>query len=259
MALKDAYYTASEARAKLGLSHAMFFRKVKEGLIPKVVPPGMKQGVYPKRDVDALALSLQAVFELHEKVVFSRSSPADQVEEIEIGRRFYGHDFITPLAERMQFQQKAEFSFHSLKVNGHVVGYVTLFRFLPAFLEDLLSGRKIERDIGVKDVQPFTRLEPFSIYIDAFVVDPNLPAHEQDYYKSLLTVHTLDLILTLLANNYQITHLYTVSSNRQSDEQLHKLGFRPLPGKSLVPARTAYELALNEDTIALLRAMSQRI
>lgn len=46
--MNDRYYTASEAQAKMGLSKAMFFRKVNQGLIPKVVPPGMKQGVYPK-------------------------------------------------------------------------------------------------------------------------------------------------------------------------------------------------------------------
>ena len=101
------YYTASEAQAKLGLSKAMFFRKVNQGLIPKVIPPGMKQGAYPKRDIDALALSMNAVFETYNKIVFSRSTPADQLEEMNIGILCFGSDFITPLAERIAFQQKS--------------------------------------------------------------------------------------------------------------------------------------------------------
>ena len=81
------YYTASEARAKLGLSKSLFFRKVKQELIPKVVLPGMTHGVYPKRDIDALVLSLHSKIE---DFVFSRSTPADQVEEMNIGIRCFG-------------------------------------------------------------------------------------------------------------------------------------------------------------------------
>ena len=52
--VSDQYYTAGQAMTKLGLSKAMFHRKVNQGLIPKVTPPGKKQSVYPKRDIDAL-------------------------------------------------------------------------------------------------------------------------------------------------------------------------------------------------------------
>ncbi len=69
------YYTAGEAMKRLGLSKTMFHRKVNAGQIPKITPPGYKQGVYPKRDIDALALAMNMVFELQEKINFSRSTP----------------------------------------------------------------------------------------------------------------------------------------------------------------------------------------
>ncbi len=94
--MSSQYYTASEARAKLGLSKSMFFRKVKEGFIPKVVLPGMTHGIYPKRDINALALSITSKIEDY---VFSRSTPADQVEEMNIGIGCFGREFIIPLAE----------------------------------------------------------------------------------------------------------------------------------------------------------------
>jgi predicted DNA-binding transcriptional regulator AlpA len=252
------YYTAREAQAKLGLSKAMFFRKVNEGLIPKVVPPGMKQGLYPRRDIDALALSMNLMFEQYDRLIFSRSTPADQVEELKIGIRCFGSDFITPLPERIAFQQKSEFTFHSLKVDGQVVGYVSLFRFPPDFLDDLLTGRHIERDITVKEVLPFVRLEPFNAYIDVFAIDPTLPSHLRHLYAGIMVARFIDLILNLLANGYQITRLYTVTATIEGDKLVQKLGFRRMEGKSIAPGRTAYEYALDPQGIERLRAQSQR-
>lgn len=258
MSMNNYYYTASEAQAKLGLSKAMFFRKVSQGVIPKVVPPGMKQGVYPRRDIDALALSMNMLFEQFDKIIFSRSTPADQVEEMNIGIRCFGSDFITPLAERIAFQQKSEFTFHSLKVNGEVAGYISMFRLPENFLDDLLTGRKIEREISVKEVQPFVRLEPFSIYIDVIAVDPNLPAHKRHLYAGIIVSRFIDLLLNLLANGYQIMHIYTVTATVEGDMLVRKLGFRRLEGKSLAPGRTAYEFALDRPGIQELHTFSHR-
>jgi hypothetical protein len=252
------YYTASQAQAILGLSKAMFFRKVQEGFIPKVVLPGMKQGVYPKRDIDALAKSVNMLFESNEKVVFSKSSPADQLEEMNIGIRCFGSDFITPLAERIAFQQKSDYTFHSLKVDGYVVGYVSMFRFPDSFLDDLLTGRKVEIDISVNDMEPFKRLEPFSIYIDVIALDPSLPTHKQRLYAGLLVSRTIDLLANLIANGYQITRVYTVTSTTEGDELVKKLGFQPMEGKSFAPSRTAYQYLLDEVGVQRLRMFNHR-
>ncbi len=87
--MSDHFYTASEAQDILGISKGMFFRKVQEGLIPKIILPGMKQGVYPKRDIDAIAKSMNMLFEQYDKIVFSKSTPADQLEEMNIEVRFH--------------------------------------------------------------------------------------------------------------------------------------------------------------------------
>jgi predicted DNA-binding transcriptional regulator AlpA len=252
------YYTASEAQAKLGLSKAMFFRKVQQGLIPKIVMTGMIQGVYPKRDIDALAMSMNMVFEQYDRVIFSRSTPADQIEEMNIGIHCFGRDFITPLPERIAFQQKSEYTFHSLRVDGRVVAYVSMFRFKDDFLDNLLTGRHIERDITIKDVLPFVRLEPFSIYIDVMANDPQLPAHLRRFYAGIMISRLIDLLFNLLANSYQITHLYTVTSTVEGDNLVKKLGFQLMEGKSFAPGRTAYKYTLDREGIQHLSTYSQR-
>ncbi|GCE15667.1 helix-turn-helix transcriptional regulator [Tengunoibacter tsumagoiensis] len=254
----QSYYTASEAQQKLGLSKAMFFRKVNQGLIPKVVLPGMKQGMYPKRDINALAMAMNMVFEQFDKIVFSRSTPADQVEEMQIGTRCFGNDFITPLPDRIAFQQKSEFTFHSLKVNGNVAGYISMFSLSEQTLDALLIGQKIEREIVVKDILPFSRFHPFSVYIDVIAVDPNLPHHVRNLYSGIILYRFMDVLMHLISNGYQITTLYTVTTTVEGDNMVRKLGFELLEGKSLAPGRLAYRFVLDETGIKKIRDLSQR-
>jgi predicted DNA-binding transcriptional regulator AlpA len=256
--MSSEYYTASEAMKKLGLSKTVFHRKVNAGQIPKITPPGGKQGVYPKRDIDALALAMNMVFEMQEKIVFSRSTPGDQMEEMDIGIRCFGSEYITPLPERIGFQQKSEFTFWSLKVEGRVVGYISMFRFPPAFLDDILTGRHIERDITVKEVLPFTRLEPFDIYIDVLAVDPRLPRHLHNLYAGIIVTRFANVLLDLRSNGYLINTLYTVTATPEGDHLVKKLGFQLLEGKSLAPGRIAYIFKLDENGIGYLRELTRR-
>jgi len=258
MITSEHFYTAREAQTRLGLSKAMFFRKVNEGFIPKVVLPGMKQGVYPKRDIDALVLSMNMLFEQYDKLVFSKSTPADQVEEMNIGIRCFGSDFITPLPERIAFQQKSDFTFHSLKVEGRVVGYISMFHLPEEFLDDLLTSRKIERDITLREVLPFVRLELFCIYIDVVAIDPNLPKHVQHLYAGILISRFVDLLINLIANGYEITRIYTVTSTIEGDNLARKLGFRLMEEKSIAPGRTAYEYVLDQVGFERLRNLNNK-
>ena len=255
---KRQYYTASQAQAILGLSKAMFHRRVNQGLIPRFTPPGRKQSIYPKRDIDALARAMNILFEERDRVVFSRSTPGDQEQEMYIGIRCFGQEFITPLAERIAFQQKSEFTFWSLKADGSVVGYVSMFRFPPAFLDDLLTGRRIEREITVKEVLPFTRMEPFNIYIDVMAVDPALPLHDRRLYAGIIASRLANVILDLRANGYLIRTVYTVTSTKEGDNLVQKAGFRLMEGKSIAPGRIAYEFPLDEAGVQRLQKLSGR-
>jgi len=258
--LSEQYYTAAEARHVLGLTEHSFQAWVRAGKITKVILPGRRQGAYPKRDIDALALAITQVFEHSQggTYEFSRSTPGDQVEEMDIGIRCFGSEFITPLPERIAFQQKSEYTFWSLKVSGRVVGYISMFRFPPAFLDDLLSGRRIEREITVKEILPFTRGEPFDIYIDVLAVDPRLSLHDRRHYGWVIVSRFAGVILNLLSNGYRIETLYTVTATKEGDELVKEAGFHLMEGKSKSLGRIAYELPLDESALEQLKRYSRR-
>lgn len=254
---REDYYTASEAMKLLGLTKTVFYQKVSAGHIPKVTQPGMKQSVYPKRDIDALVLAMNLAFETPSKFTFSKSSPGDQLEEMQIGILCFGQEYITPLPERIGFQEKSEFTFWSLKADGRVVGYISIFRFPEQFLDDLLTGKRIEREITVREILKFTRGEPFNVYIDVMAVDPRLPVHQQKYYAGLITGYFANQILDLLANGYQIRTLYTVTATPAGDNLVREAGFQLMEGKSLAPGRVAYQFALDEQGIEKLKQHSR--
>jgi hypothetical protein len=231
---------------------------VKQGQIPKVIPPGKRQGLYPKKTIDALAQAMRLLFESQEHMVFSRSSLLEQEEEMKIGIRCFGSEFITPLPERIAFQLKSEYTFWSLKVEGHVVGYVSMFRFPDQFLDDILTGRRIEREITVREVIPFSKNEPFSVYIDVMAVDPQLPHHLRNLYAGIMVTRFVDAILNLLANGFKIETLFTVTATEEGDKLVRKLGFLLMKDKSHVPGRKAYAFTLDKQGIEQLQEHSRR-
>lgn len=247
------YYTAQEAQARLGLSRAKFHKMVRQGLIPRVVLPGMKQGVYPRRDVDALALSVNEPVALFE---FSPSSPADQAEEISIAHRYPGSFATFSLAERLIFQQRTHFAFYSLKVRSKVVASLAMFRLQDELIDNLLTGRTIFHNTRAVDVLPFVRLEPFRVYFESIMTDPTIPASSQRFYAGLMIYKTAELLLQLLTNSYQITGLYTVPYTLEGDRLVQKLGFRQMYIPLLVPERRAYEYLFQTEGLQRLQQMT---
>lgn len=246
------FYTAAEAQKVLGLTEATFFHWVRAGKIPRAA-----RSKYAKNIIDALAQAIQLLFD-DEHIVFSRSTVGEQEEDMQIGIKCFGSEFITPLPERIAFQIKSEYTFLSLKVDGHVVGYISMFRFPEQFLDDLLTGRRIEREISVREVLPFTRGEPFDIYIDVMAVDPTLSPHLQKVYAGCILKRFANKLLDLLANRYQIRTAYTVSATPEGDTLVRKVGFHLMDGKSTALGRIAYQFHLDKEGIERLKELSRR-
>src|SRR5258708_34425753 len=77
------YYTAREAQQRLGVDENNFYYMVRTKKIKKVVPPGKKQGVYPKSQIDRLAREMLA-FMTHDEdqgIQFVKVSTQEDVQE----------------------------------------------------------------------------------------------------------------------------------------------------------------------------------
>lgn len=71
---KDNYYTAKEAKKRLGDIHPNTLKRfVDSGKLTREFPPGRKQGLYSKKQVDDLARELE-----HYYIIGSDSSMEDK-------------------------------------------------------------------------------------------------------------------------------------------------------------------------------------
>jgi len=252
------YYTAKEAQEKLGLTKAMFHRRVNEGLIRKTIKPGHKQAIYSKTDIDTLAASINWLFTYRQRFIFSRSTPGEQAQEMDIGIRCFGNEYVTPLPERIAFQQKSQHTFWSLKVDSKVVGYISMLRLPPEFLDGLLTGKRISREITINEVLTFARSKPFDVYIAMIATDPDIPQKVRSLYAGILIRHFADEILNFLGSGFLIRNLYTVAATKEGDVLARGLGFTLIEGKSQVPGATAYVFPIDEKGISKLQQLSER-
>lgn len=261
MGEQDLYYTANEAQKVLGFTKATFHRRVNEWNIPTFLPPGKKQRLYPKKAINAIVDALdEAAREIDERkrYIFSKSDPGNQKEEMLLGIRCFGEKYITPLPERIGFQQKSEHTFYSLRdASNHVVAYISMFHFPPVFLDDILTGRKVEHEITVKEVLKFPLHKPFDLYIDVLAVDPALPWRERRLCTRRIVREFANLLLHLVDEGYEIRTVYTVSATDDGD-RLISHHFHLMEGKSTKVSRLAYEFHLDEQGIRHLQEMTGR-
>jgi hypothetical protein len=77
-------------------------------------------------------------------------------------------------------------------------------------------------------------------------------------YGGIIIFHFIDVIHNLIANDYQITGIYTVTTTKEGQRLAEKIGFRQMKGKSIVPGRIAYEYRLDDEGIQRLQTFQQR-
>jgi hypothetical protein len=85
-----------------------------------------------------------------------------------------------------------------------------------------------------------------------------LPKHVQHLYAGILISRFVDLLINLIANGYEITRIYTVTSTIEGDNLARKLGFRLMEEKSIAPGRTAYEYVLDQAGFERLRNLNYK-
>lgn len=71
--LSSVYYTAAEARQVLGLSEDAFHGYVRTGKVRKYMLPGKRQGRYLKKEIDALAASINGTISAIPGTIFKKA------------------------------------------------------------------------------------------------------------------------------------------------------------------------------------------
>src|SRR5216684_6890020 len=127
MKVGSQHYTAAEVKEKLGITQGQLNTYIRNGTLKPLTPPGKKQGVYLRSEVDQLVRETQAFMAIRQKTssTFSRATEEDLKATVEITRVLFGlreNDEAT-FARRLNWLSRNPDIFYVLKSEGVVVGY----------------------------------------------------------------------------------------------------------------------------------------
>jgi hypothetical protein len=209
------YYTASEAAHKLGLPIATFHYYVKQGKIPKYVPPLKTEGFYTKAFIDKLAATS-----------FRVSTPEDAEGIVDVLKSL-GWPTTTAQVRRARLEKNPAID-HVVVDEGRIQGYVNGMPLTPDALEGMMSGRLRSWDLNLDDILVF---EPGHEY-DLFVGLAERPTARERGYYGLRLVFGFRRVLEEWAARGIIIHRLVGHSDEQVGQDLARiLGFIRIDGK----------------------------
>jgi len=207
------YYTAREAQQRLGVDENNFYYMVRTKKIKKVVPPGKKQGVYPKSQIDKLAREMLAfmTYDEDQGIQFVKVSTQEDIqEEYELASLMFGsavHDIPTREA---WLQKNPDIDF-ILRDHGRLVGFINL---LPAKHEAIMSfieGKMRGWEIPAEDVLPFTPGSRMECILMGMATIPDIDITRRAYYGRRLITGIINLFQELAEKDVIITKFYATS------------------------------------------------
>ena len=201
MALKEGkeYYTAAQVKSMLGITDGMLYNYIDNGALDRIIPPGKKQGVYRRDEVDQLARELHAFIITRDKnkksTQFVRVTTEDEMIECqEISQALFGVGRDT-VKERMRIVAKNPETYHYVKDEKlqQIVGYVAMMPLKTGKLEKVLS-QDIPVRIDTEDIETFDQPKNVDIYLHAIGVKPGFSILDKHIYGARLVSGLMELI-----------------------------------------------------------------
>lgn len=222
------YYKLEEVMRLLGKSRSTILREAKAGDIPSELDIGKVKGrKYPKHAIDVLVERAKRRSQKKPpKLLFSYSTLSDSWAEVEIGRELYGDEDIVPYETLLEWRDKNDEIYMSLKDNGRVVGYSSCMPLDESIVLPLLEDRIRERDIPGSSIKSW--IEPdLSIYVASVTVKPSGSALIDGVRGELMLKHTLNWALAL-QRQYEIKNWYGIGATAKGQHLFEALGFKEI-------------------------------
>src|SRR2546421_2147808 len=197
--LAEVYYTAAEARKRLGVDEDTFQYWGKNGRITRIHLPGRKQAVYSKKEINNMAhiIEATAIAEKGEGYDYRKATTYDLEEEFRLARVIFGRPADTPeirQGKRAFLEKNPDIDYH-LYDRGNFVACLHIIpmkhQAIVDFLEDKVRAWLIHPD-NVEQFEPGKPLE--CLLVDALTTPAVEPIKRGTYASRLLANfgHTLE-------------------------------------------------------------------
>ncbi len=226
------YYTAQEAQKILNMTYSALRNQVITGNIRKVIPPGKRQAVYVKADVDALKQNMEAWGRTKKQpktklphTKFVKATEEDMPAAVELAHEVFGGLNTIPVEKRVAWLRKNPDIDYLLKQGDKVVGYLSLVPLCPETIDDLMSLRRFAKDLTADDILTYTPGKPVDIYGMAIGVKPGVSAAQKHEWGKVLIIGARSVILDLARKGIVIRSIVAHSFTPDGIKMMRHLGF----------------------------------
>ena len=232
MALKQSkeYYTAAQVKEILGITDGMLYNYVDNGALQRIIPPGKKQGVYRRSQVDQLARDLKVFIVTREKhpSVFMRMTTREEVlESTKISDAIFGGHI--DVDRQLAWLKRNPEIAYVVKSEGKVVGYAIILPLTPEKIEKLMSEEEHTVNLEPEEIQVLEPGVPIHLYGGAIGVLPGITLAEKRTYGSRLVGGLIDVLIDLGKRGIVIESFTARSTKPDGVRLLRNMGFTQIP------------------------------
>lgn len=242
------YYTAAQTKGILGINDNKLYTYTSNGSLKRIFPPGKKQAVYKRREVDQLARELQS-FEMHRQAKpteFMRVTTKEEMAECqEISQALFGVGRAT-VDERMKLLERNPITYHLLKSEDQIIGYVAMMPLKPGRLERVLR-QTIPVSIEPDDIEDFKESKNIDLYLHAIGIKPGFTTAEKHAYGARLVAELVTQIIELGRQGITIGTIAARSNMPDGIRLMKHAGFTEI--EPLTPERRTFIIEVKESGI----------
>jgi hypothetical protein len=228
--MDSTYYTAKEARELLGMTHSALLNQVVAGNLQRIIPPGRRQGVYLKEEVDQLKREMDSWLinrraTKKEPARFVKATIDDMPDAVALADAVFGSHLTIPLKKRIEWLKKNPDIDYLLKQEGQIVGYFSLAPLRSDTIEDLLNQRRYASDLTARDILPYEPGVPVELYGLAIGVRPGVSLSQKREWGMALILGARQVLLDLGKRGVVIARIWAHSSKPDGIRLMRHAGF----------------------------------
>lgn len=223
------YLSAGEVKKVLGITDGMLYNFVDNGALERIIPPGRKQGVYKRSQVEQLKRDLQVFINTRneDSTIFSKATREDLPACIEIGTSTYPsiQQGITSLETRLAWFEKNSDLFYVVRHKGEIVGYTYLLPMTSEKIQRILENKEFVKDVKPEEIEEFKPGTSLHIYIGTMRTKQGISKTEKRAYGVRLIGGLITTFIALMEKGITFDTLYARSETVDGIRALKHMGF----------------------------------
>lgn len=254
--LPDLYYTAEQARKKLGMTKDAFNHYVKTGIIKRTIIVG-KHGHFMKREIDTLVQSINAAMlaAQESEIQFKKATLQDQEKEFELAVLNFGESTKRFHEHRRQLLTINPDIAYYIYDHEHMVASIDI---VPLEHEGILKFKEGERGWLLRDyIKQFVSDEPLEMIIIDMMTTTLVPMDKRNRYAMRLLFGMARVLEAWGKQGVDIQKIYANGGSIYGRKLLETAGFTRIGERK--DNRVIYELDIEKSSLQVVRPYKEAI